>query len=124
MTIRGALRMMGKLVKIGEVPSFLTVTLAVVLVAVAPTGSTALTPTVAITITASAVAVATTVTTAVAARFLLLITFRFREQHLVRQSVLAGLFVDFDELHLDLVAHVEHVSHIVDAAVSDFGDVQ
>ena len=80
-TIRGALRMMGKLVKIGELPSFLAVTVAVLLVAVATVrvASAVVVAAWTVTVTVAAAGAVTTVATAVATRFLLLIAFRLRE---------------------------------------------
>ena len=40
------------------------------------------------------------------------------------ETVFASLLVDADQLHLDGVAHLEDVFHVLDTAVSDLGDMQ
>ena len=52
------------------------------------------------------------------------VTLRLRKQHLVGKTVLAGLLINLNQLHLDLVTHLQHILHILDAAVGNLGDVQ
>ena len=106
--------------EIGELAALLAVTVAVLLVAVAPARIAVMASTIAAT---SAVTIAATVAIAVSTtatlRLLILVALGLREQRTVREAVLAGLLVDLDELHLDLVAHAEHLVHVLDAAVGD-----
>ena len=83
---------------------------------------------VAITMTTIAV-VATTRTrttgTWAVATFLLLIAFRLGEEGTVRQTQLASLLIDFDQLHIDLVAFLQaSLFHALITLPVDFGDVE
>ena len=49
---------------------------------------------------------------------------RRRKQRLAREADLAGVGLDADDLHFDLVADLEEVRHLADARVRHLGDVQ
>src|SRR5581483_2152390 len=46
------------------------------------------------------------------------------KQRLARQTDLAGIRLDADDLHFDLVADLEEIGHLADARVRHLGDVQ
>ena len=59
------------------------------------------------------------------AALLLLVAFRLGEEGTVRQAQLAGLLVDLDELHIDLVAFLQaRLFHGLVTLPIDLGDVQ
>ena len=105
----------------------LSVGTAVAAIAMATTVAVATTM-VAITMTTIAV-VATTRTrttgTRAVAALLLLIAFRLGEEGTVRQTQLASLLIDFDQLHIDLIAFLQaSLFHALITLPVDFGDVE
>ena len=81
------------------------------------------------TVAMTAIAVVATRTTAVGTRtiaaLLFLIAIRLGEQGAVRQAQLAGLLVDFDELHIDLVAFLQAgLFHALVAFPVNLGDME